>query len=92
MTLEREIQTRLDAAKAAAKRSGQLAPVDRMNHQTEIALWECAEELRRYCLQDDCDVDGAPDSDNTRHSQTCRWCWAQTCLLGLSRALGLSDV
>jgi len=34
------------------------------------------EALKLYAIGDDCWVDGAPDADNSRHSETCGYCRA----------------
>jgi hypothetical protein len=36
--------------------------------------------LKEYTEGDECNVDGAPDADNSRHGETCRYCKAMNLL------------
>lgn len=47
------------------------------NARLIAAAPDLLEALKAYADSDDCDADGAPDANNSRHWETCRWCRAQ---------------
>lgn len=53
-------------------------------------IGELERALRMYVDKDECDVDGAPDTDHSRHSETCLYCRGQAALSGTTPPDGLT--
>lgn len=77
---ERNGSVRVDSAEVVVANANGGSPECLANARLIAAAPELLKALKEYADPDDCDADGAPDADNSRHGETCRWCRAQSAI------------